>query len=156
MTLIEAAASGLPIAAPDDGGPRDIITNCRNGVLVNTLEPQEIAKSLIYMLEDKIRWRQWTSNGLIGVKRHYSWDAHVKKYIKEARGLLTRNKKTIRRQQAINLNKDEASTSPVRIAMISDIDNTLIGDKSALNKLKGWVAVLSKFSKIIRYLFQMY
>ncbi len=43
LTLIEAAASGLPIVATEDGGPRDIIQNCQNGVLINPLDPEGIA-----------------------------------------------------------------------------------------------------------------
>ena len=77
LTLIEAAASGLPFIAPDDGGPRDILGNCRNGLLANTLESGEIARALLHMLEDRKRWRQWANNGLAGVCRHYSWTAHV-------------------------------------------------------------------------------
>ena len=42
LTLIEAAASGLPIVATEDGGPRDIIGNCNNGILVNPLDQQAI------------------------------------------------------------------------------------------------------------------
>ena len=35
LTLLEAAASGLPIVATNDGGPRDIIANCKNGLLID-------------------------------------------------------------------------------------------------------------------------
>ncbi|MDI1309861.1 MAG: HAD-IIB family hydrolase [Methylotenera sp.] len=142
LTLIEAAASGLPIAAPDDGGPRDIVGNCRNGVLVNTLNQCEIASTLIYMLEDSSRWRQWAKNGLTGVKRYYSWDSHVKKYIKEIQGVLNRDKKKIRRQYVINANIENVSPNLTRVkaALISDIDNTLLGDKSALIQLENWIA----------------
>lgn len=139
LTLIEAAASGLPIVAPDDGGPRDIVSNCRNGVLANTLESEEIAKALLYMLEDRKRWRQWANNGLAGVWRHYSWAAHVEKYMKEVRGLLHRDKKRVRRQYAINFRRDGSSMSLAKMALVSDIDNTLLGDKQALRKLTGWI-----------------
>jgi sucrose-phosphate synthase len=92
------------------------------------------------MFEDRKRWRQWANNGLVGVWRHYSWDAHVRKYLKEVRGLLNRNKKSVRRQQAINLNSERSAIPLAKVAMISDIDNTLLGDTQALKKLTGWIA----------------
>src|SRR5690606_22123492 len=76
LTLIEAAASGLPFVAPDDGGPRDIVANCRNGLVVDTLHSEEIAGALLEILQDRNRWRQWAKNGIVGVWRHYSWAAH--------------------------------------------------------------------------------
>ena len=38
LTLLEAAASGLPIVSTDDGGPRDIIARCQNGLLVDVTD----------------------------------------------------------------------------------------------------------------------
>jgi sucrose-phosphate synthase len=38
LTLIEAAASGLPIIATEDGGPIDIIGHCKNGILIDPLD----------------------------------------------------------------------------------------------------------------------
>ena len=35
LTLLEASATGLPIVATDDGGPNDIVHNCKNGILVD-------------------------------------------------------------------------------------------------------------------------
>lgn len=139
LTLIEAAASGLPIVAPDDGGPRDIVSNCRNGVLANTLDSDSIAKSMCYVLEDPKRWRQFATNGVVGVWRYYSWASHVEKYMKETRKLLRRNQKHIRRQQAIQQTLTELKMPLVKAALISDIDNTLLGDSVALRKLMDWV-----------------
>jgi sucrose-phosphate synthase len=139
LTLIEAAASGLPFVAPDDGGPRDIVSNCSNGLVVNTLESQEISKALLYMLADKKRWRQFSKNGIAGVWRHYSWAAHVEKYMKEVRRLLRRDKKRLRRQHAIILNAEKSYMPLVKKTLISDIDNTLLGDKRALKQLTGWL-----------------
>jgi sucrose-phosphate synthase len=139
LTLIEAAASGLPFVAPDDGGPRDIVSNCRNGLVVNTLESQEIGNALLYVLADRKRWRQFAKNGIAGVWRHYSWAAHVEKYMKEVHRLLRRDKKRLRRQHAIILNAEKSYMPLVKEALISDIDNTLLGDKRALKLLTGWL-----------------
>jgi len=42
LTLLEAAASGLPIVATNDGGPRDITANCHNGLLIDPLDQSGI------------------------------------------------------------------------------------------------------------------
>lgn len=138
LTLIEAAASGLPFIAPDDGGPRDIISHCHNGLLANTLESQSIADSLLDALSDKARWRKWSKNGLINVKRHYTWDGHVEKYMKEVRHLLYRERKNLRKQHAA-LNVGKSPIPLAKSAFISDIDNTLIGDREGVEQLVAWL-----------------
>jgi sucrose-phosphate synthase len=139
LTLIEAAASGLPIIAPEDGGPRDIIGNCRNGLLVNTLNPTDIATALKEALSDKKRWRNWSKNGVANVRRHYTWDAHVKKYIKEMGNLLHKERKRLRRQYAATLHPDWVPIPLAKKMIISDIDNTLLGDKQGLAELLQWL-----------------
>ncbi len=42
LTLLEAGATGLPIVATNDGGPRDIIANCRNGLLIDPLDARTL------------------------------------------------------------------------------------------------------------------
>lgn len=139
LTLIEAAASGLPIIAPEDGGPRDIVANCRNGLLVNTLDPADIACALKEALSDRKRWRDWSRNGISNVRRHYTWDAHVTKYIREVNKLLHKERKRLRRQYAASLHAGRAPIPLARKIIISDIDNTLLGDEQGLAELLQWL-----------------
>ena len=139
LTLLEAAASGLPFVAPNDGGPSDIVANCRNGLLANTLDSHAIAATLHQALSDRKQWRAWARNGIAGVNRHYSWDAHVEKYLKEVRQLLHRNRKRMRRQYATILHEGKSPMPLVKTVFVSDIDNTLIGDKTALDHLIEWL-----------------
>lgn len=144
LTLIEAAASGLPIIAPEDGGPRDIITNCRNGLLVNTLNHFDIASALKDALSDRKRWRNWSRNGITNVRRHYTWDAHVSKYLKEADKLLYRERKRLRRQLAATLHAGRSPMPLARKVIISDIDNTLLGDEQGLAEFLQWLRMHAK------------
>ena len=141
LTLIEAAASGLPVIAPEDGGPRDIIANCRNGLLVNTLSPADITNALKEALSDKKRWRDWSKNGISNVRRHYTWDAHVTKYIREINKLLYKERKRLRRQYAATLHPDWPPVPLTRKIIISDIDNTLLGDEQGLAALLQWLRI---------------
>jgi sucrose-phosphate synthase, putative, glycosyltransferase domain len=77
LTLIEAAASGLPIVATEDGGPRDIIGNCNNGVLIDPLDSDTIVAALLSLLENPEKRQLAIENGLRGVREHYSWEAHA-------------------------------------------------------------------------------
>lgn len=139
LTLIEAAASGLPFVATEDGGPRDIVANCRNGLLVNPLDPPAIAAALNTALSDRKQWRQWAKNGIAGVRRHYRWEAHVSRYMKEVRKLLHRDRKRKRRQIAFTIENGKSPMPLARSALISDIDNTLLGHKKGLQHLLKWL-----------------
>ncbi|MCG7995766.1 MAG: HAD-IIB family hydrolase [Candidatus Thiodiazotropha taylori] len=81
LTLLEAAASGLPLIATENGGPVDIIGNCNNGLLVDPLNKKAIRRSLLKILHDNDVWQKFARNGLNGVRKHYSWKAHAKKYL---------------------------------------------------------------------------
>nr|VFJ67435.1 MAG: sucrose-phosphate synthase [Candidatus Kentron sp. FM]VFJ67589.1 MAG: sucrose-phosphate synthase [Candidatus Kentron sp. FM]VFK16689.1 MAG: sucrose-phosphate synthase [Candidatus Kentron sp. FM] len=88
LTLIEAAASGLPIVATEDGGPTDIIGNCQNGLLIDPLNTQSITDAILEILRDKANLRRLVGNGLQGVQTHYSWPAHAESYLERLRSIL--------------------------------------------------------------------
>lgn len=83
LTLLEAAAAGLPLVATHDGGPRDIIANCRNGTLVDPLDDVAMGKAIEAIVSDSEKQRQLSETGHAEVRKHYSWDAHVATYLSE-------------------------------------------------------------------------
>ena len=132
LTLIEAAASGLPFVATEDGGPVDIVSNCHSGILINALYPKEISDALLNVLSDRRQWFRWSRNGILGVRRHYSWDAHVGKYLKAIKAILHRDRKRMRRVLQHSMRKTPMPF--VQKAIITDIDNTLLGDERGLRQ----------------------
>ncbi|HEY6044655.1 MAG TPA: HAD-IIB family hydrolase, partial [Nitrosospira sp.] len=134
LTAIEAAATGLPIVVTEDGGPRDIIANCNNGVLINPLDINGIAGAIEYALAEPDRWQRWARNGISGVKNHYTWDAHVRKYLRALSRLLHHERKQIRRNMTIYKKPQRHPLPLVSQMLISDIDNTLLGDRAALRR----------------------
>lgn len=132
LTLLEAAASGLPIIATNDGGPQDIINYCKNGLLIDPLNTDELADALYQALSDKRQWRRWSKSGIAGVNRHFSWDGHVVSYLKEIEKVMGK----IRRKHGPP--PELKSRLPVSDrVLVCDIDNTLIGDGKALRELLG-------------------
>ncbi len=129
LTLIEAAACGLPIVATEDGGPTDIIKNCQNGYLINPLDRAAIADNLLNILTDKVQWRKFSKNGIQGVRRHYSWAAHVEKYLQVVRPLAERSQPftpaKLNRRSGVYRNR----------AIFTSIDLNLLGDPKALSTL---------------------
>jgi len=81
LTLLEAAASGLPLVATGDGGPREILERCGNGLLVDVAVPGALGRALEEALAQPLRWRRWSAQGVAAVRRHYSWEAHRQRYL---------------------------------------------------------------------------
>jgi sucrose-phosphate synthase len=126
LTLIEAAASGLPIVATEDGGPRDITANCHNGYLIDPLDKQDIIKALLKVLSDAGTWRELSRRGQQGVKRYYSWQAHTQAYVEALHTLLASAKttSTVMPRRRAGLYHDRA--------IFTDLDQNLLGDSESL------------------------
>lgn len=88
LTLLEAAAAGLPLVATNDGGPRDIIANCRNGILVDPLNDEEMGNAIAAILSDPEKHKELSEAGHTEVRKHYAWAAHVRAYLEEVFKLL--------------------------------------------------------------------
>ncbi len=88
LTLLEAAASGLPVVATENGGPVDIISNCQNGILVDPLDTNALGAALLRVLKDPPLWEEYAQNGIQGVRKHYSWKMHAESYLGQIKTLL--------------------------------------------------------------------
>ncbi len=129
LTLLEAAASGLPVVATDDGGPVDIIDNCRNGYLIDPLDRESIAKALLKVLTDDERWLAMSVNGLEGVRTHYSWEAHTRQYLDAVEPLVAATQPVVRPPVG------EWSGTFRDRAVFTDLDKSLLGDPDSVKEL---------------------
>ncbi len=129
LTLLEAAASGLPLVATENGGPVDIIRNCECGELVDPLDKTQIVTALLKFLGDDRAWQQASANGVERVRELYSWQAHARAYIDK-----------IQRLPAKYVPLTSAPPLPRTLRyrdrlIVSDLDQCLIGDDGALKDL---------------------
>lgn len=129
LTLIEAAASGLPIVATEDGGPRDIIGNCHNGYLIDPLEASSITEALLELLSDEETWQSCRRQGLEGVAAHYSWQAHAERYLRLITPIVEHSER-LQRQPL-----ERTSQLYAEKAIVTDLDLNLLGDDVALQAL---------------------
>lgn len=129
LTLLEAAASGLPIVVTEDGGPQDIVANCQNGRLINPLDLAEMSAALIEILSDENLWRQLVMKGLAGVTRHYSWQAHVATYLREVHSLIARTEPLPRKT------RNRSAKAFYERLLVTDLDQSLLGDSDGLRQL---------------------
>jgi sucrose-phosphate synthase len=130
LTLLEAAASGAPIVATNDGGPSDIIANCKNGVLVDPFDAKSIENALLRVLTDTDAWCEWSRNGIENVHTHYSWERHVERYLRDVREVLTH----FDAAPKIARGRHTRRLPQIDRLILADIDNTLTGDDEAMQR----------------------
>lgn len=130
LTLLEAAATGMPIVATNDGGPRDIVANCHNGLLVDPLDGDAIEKALLRMLTEPEQWDQWAEKGIAGATKHYSWANHATRYCRDVNDIIEHSPEPV-----LALNHKIRRIPNFDRLIITDLDNTLTGDDEALHEL---------------------
>jgi sucrose-phosphate synthase len=143
LTLIEATGCGVPIIATGDGGPRDILAACMNGLLIDPLNIQDIQTALRKALTDLEQWQRWSENGLINVRQRFSWSSHIEEYLKQVHRLPQRRVQPLLSPLA----KAPAAAFPdwhvpdknrlpaADRFLVCEIDNTLLGNQEALHLL---------------------
>jgi sucrose-phosphate synthase len=127
LTLIEAAASGVPVVATDDGGPRDILSNCKNGILVDVTDYKNISKALNKILDNSQLWDEFSGAGMKNVKKYYTWEAHTRNYLNEIIRVL--GGETHKEDSFARVGKRFLDMKKL---IVADIDHTLIGDDVSL------------------------
>lgn len=134
LTLLEAGATGLPIVATNDGGPQDIISNCRNGLLVDPLDRDVIEHALLRVLTEPDQWQEWSQNGIAGTREHYAWSNHARRYLRDLNDILEHS------SSPALVNRPVRRLPEFDRLIVTDLDNTLTGDDDSLGE----------FSELIR------
>ena len=141
ITLIEAAACGLPIVAPKDGGPMDIVRNCECGLLVDTTNTDEIASAAKKIIVDGEKWKRFSKAGIMNIREHYTWESHAAAYMKAVKRTAA-NFDTAKMKVAVPSDAIGRRLAKLNYFLITDIDNTLIGDDN--DQLEALLQLLKK------------
>jgi len=139
LTFIEASAVGLPFVGTHNGGPQDIVANCDSGLLVDVSDAGTLAEAIKQLLTDRELWEKCSDNGVNRVREHYAWETHCQKYIESIKEVVDSQPKP-----SFHVNRDSEAPAKRLAALdsflITDIDNTLLGDEEALQRLKKLMA----------------
>ncbi len=138
LTVLEAAACGLPVIASSKGGPKEIIHHCQNGLVVNVEQPAAISYAIKKVITDHSLWQRYSENGILCTDKTYSWQNHSQQYVSLV------EKAVEEKNQEEGLTGDIAygkKLSFVKYFLISDIDGTLVdGQKTTgLAELREWI-----------------
>ncbi len=78
MVPIEAMASGTPVIGPNSGGLRETIKHNYNGILLDELTADHMAKAIDDLLDAPDKYDYLRKNARISAEK-FSWEKHVEK-----------------------------------------------------------------------------
>ena len=144
LTTVEAASSGLPVVASPTGGPKEILENCQNGILVDVTDPKAIADALKKIISDQTVWENYSANGIRAAIEQYSWTAHAEKYMNIIHDLF--NKKDNIKTSFTHKTAYGKKLAKAELFIISDLDGTLVDheDISGLKELKEYISTFKE------------
>ena len=126
LTLLEALACGLPVVATSDGGPKDIMSNCAGGLLVDPSNTKAIAAAIKKIIVDNDRWNRYSKNGILNTRKFYTWESHSDLYSIKVKHMYDQWEKSFVDTRAHQYPIGERLTTLSHF-LVTDIDNTLLG-----------------------------
>lgn len=139
LTIVEAAACGLPVIASPTGGPKEILEQCDNGILVDVEDPAAIADALKKIIADQSLWDKYSANGILAANQRYSWTAFADKYVTVINDLFKKKKlDTVKSPGKTAYGKRFTEAD---LFIISDLDGTLVDgqDSTGLKEFTQWI-----------------
>ena len=139
LTIVEAAACGLPVIASPTGGPKEILEQIENGLLVDVENPKAIAEALKKIISDQTLWEKYSTNGVVGTSQQYSWTSYANKYMDVINELFAHKNNEIPGSK--NRTAYGKKLANAEMIVISDLDGTLVegNDSNGLKEFKEWV-----------------
>jgi sucrose-phosphate synthase len=140
LTIVEAAACGLPIIASPTGGPKEILEQCENGLLVDVEDPKAIAEALKKIISDSQLWEKYSTNGVVGANQLYSWTSYANKYIELLNELF--HKKSMEEESLPHKTAYGKKLANAELFIISDLDGTLVegNNSDGLKEFTQWIS----------------
>ncbi|MHB8899050.1 MAG: HAD-IIB family hydrolase [Thermoguttaceae bacterium] len=132
LTAIESSATGLPFVATRNGGPQDIVENCGSGTLVDVTDRAQLTGAIQELLTDEKLWQEKSTNGINRVRKFYSWAAHCESYLCALNEVA---RKPAKAAPVGRLGAFARRLASLEGLLVSDIDDTLLGDDQALERL---------------------
>ncbi|CAL5202066.1 unnamed protein product [Lathyrus oleraceus] len=130
LTLIEAAAHGLPMVATQNGGPVDIHRALNNGLLVDPHDQQAITDALLKLLSEKNLWHECRKNGWKNIHL-FSWPEHCRTYLTRVAACRMRHPQWQTTTPGDDINVDESFSESLKdvqdMSLRLSIDGDLVG-----------------------------
>lgn len=88
MTVIEAQAMGLPVIITNIPGPKDVVENRKNGLVVNPKKIDELTSAMINIIHNTELLNYCNNYSPIRIKQRFNQDVFFKKVLEDRMRLL--------------------------------------------------------------------
>ncbi|CAA2969879.1 probable sucrose-phosphate synthase 2 [Olea europaea subsp. europaea] len=136
LTLIEAAAHGLPMVATKNGGPVDIHGALNNGLLVDPHDQKAIADALLKLVSEKKLWEECRRNGWKNIHL-FSWPEHCRTYLTRVAACRMRHPQWQTDTPADDQAAEESLNDSLKDVQDMSLRLSVDGEKPSLNESLG-------------------
>lgn len=91
VNILEAMACKIPVVATNCLGPKEVMENGKNGILLKDREPETMADAILRLLKDNGMRETYINNGRRRVESCYDWNKNVMALQKSLEKVVNKN-----------------------------------------------------------------